>query len=77
MRSIIEDVNLLNSKSMEQLDIASDANQAIFMKDWAKLRDVQGRQRDLMQRQQTAYQDYKSKYKPALDALAQCEKDGK
>lgn len=77
MRSVIEDINQLNSKSAEQLDIASDANQAIFQRDWAKLGEVQERQRILAHEHEGAYQDFKSKYKPLLDALAQCERDAK
>jgi hypothetical protein len=75
MQSIIEDVNQLNSKSNTQIDIAKAATRAIAEKDWNALREIQIRQRDLAQTQENAYQDFKSKYKPALDALAQCEKD--
>lgn len=77
MQSIITDVSLLNSKANTQIDIAKAATRAIAEKDWQALREVQIQQRDLAQTQETAYQDFKTKYKPALDALAQCEKDGK
>lgn len=77
MRSVIEDINLLNSKSAVQLDIASAAHIAIIEKDWRALGQVQLRQRQLSQVQEEAYQDFKTKYKPALDALDQCEKDAK
>lgn len=77
MQAIITDVNLLNSKSNVQIDIAKAATRAIASKDWNALRDIQIQQRDLSQVQETAYQDFKGKYKPALDALSQCLKDGK
>lgn len=77
MRDLLDDMNMLNAKSATQIDIASEANIAIYQKDWAKLRDVQERQRQLTQVQEPAYQDFKLKMQPALDAMAQCEKDGK
>jgi hypothetical protein len=73
MQKVMADTRALNSNGNKQIDIATQANRAIFEKDWAGLRDAQEKQRALMHEQTKAGAEYVRIYPELVEKLAACQ----
>ncbi len=75
MSRVMDDVSAIGNAATQQLDIAHDARQAMFSKDWKALDDAMNRQKALNDRLSEASVDSLGSFPELREAMKKCEQD--